>query len=378
MRTDCRRIGFNLVMGTTLWSVMLWACMSGETAAQEIVPAAEPVLRQVADAVLRDFPEPPEFNWGEGVLVAGMMHAWRETRDPRYLAFVRRFGDHWSEVGIDSLLADKGYCGHWGPAYAMWLLFEDTGHERYAHLARQTIAFMLEKAERTGNGGLSHFNGKPQLWVDTLAMCCPVLTVGSRANARPAWQEESIRQIHVFVEHLRDPDSGLFYHMWDAATGQRTEPLWARGNGWVVFSLVEVLREQPAHTTQGRQLRQLLRQQLQTLVRWQDPATGLWHTVVDAPDTYLETSASAMFLYGLLESRDLAMGWEAAPEVLEKAWRGLVTQVDDEGRVVGVSRGTTPSDSQGYATKVRGTYTWGTGAMLMTAAAWKRWEASER
>jgi unsaturated rhamnogalacturonyl hydrolase len=38
-----------------------------------------------------------------------------------------------------------------------------------------------------------------------------------------------------------------------------------------------------------------------SIVKLQDKQTGLWHTVLDAPDTYLETSGAAMFLYGLAE-----------------------------------------------------------------------------
>ena len=52
-------------------------------------------------------------------------------------------------------------------------------------VADQINQFMLEKAERTRDGGLSHFNGKPQLWVDTLDMCCPVLSHSARIMDRP-------------------------------------------------------------------------------------------------------------------------------------------------------------------------------------------------
>ena len=31
------------------------------------------------------------------------------------------------------------------------------------------------------------------------------------------------------------------------------------------------------------------------------PETGLWHTVIDDPDTYLELSASAAFLRGIMQ-----------------------------------------------------------------------------
>ncbi len=77
------------------------------------------MVKTVADAVLRDFPKPPAFNWGEGVMLSGMMQAYHLTKDPRYLKFVRDFADYWHAKGIASTLARRGYCGHWGPGHAM-------------------------------------------------------------------------------------------------------------------------------------------------------------------------------------------------------------------------------------------------------------------
>ncbi len=336
--------------------------------------AQEPsvAIKQVADSVLRDCPDPPDFNWGEGVLLTGMMQAYHLTHDERYLDFVRSFADHWAQRGIGPLLAEKGYCGHWGPGYPLWLLYQQTGDERHAALSRQIVEFMLDRAERTKDGSLSHFYGKPQLWVDTLAMCCPVLSTGSVIDQKPGWQSESVRQLQLFSQHLRDGQTGLYYHMWDETSDRRTSSFWARGNGWVVISLVETLRHQTVGSPERAELCSLLKQQLQSIVSLQDTDSGLWHTVLDAPDTYLETSASAMFLYGMLESRQLGLDGVPPRDVLQKTWQGLLTQIDSQGRIIGVSGGTGPSDQQGYATKIHGTYTWGTGAWLMAACSWCR------
>ncbi len=225
-------------VGTTL-------AMGRDLAAESDAPLRHrAAVKTVADAVLRDFPQPPLFNWGEGVLLTGMMRAYRLTKDPRYLDFVRRFGDHHHERGIEATLRQRGYCGHWGPGFPMLMLFEETGQERYLELAQQISDFMISGAERTADGGLSHFNGKPQLWVDTLDMCCPVFSNLARLTDRPELQEEAIRQLEIFAHHLQDPKTGLFYHMWDEKTGKHTPEFWARGNGWVVMSYAEVLKNE--------------------------------------------------------------------------------------------------------------------------------------
>jgi unsaturated rhamnogalacturonyl hydrolase len=146
-------------------------------------------------------------------------------------------------------------------------------------LNSETIDFMLHRAERTRDGGLSHFNGKPRLWVDTLDMACPVLSHAARITRRPELQLEAVRQLEIFAHHLRDPAIGLWYHTWDEGSGRRTTNFWARGNGWVVLSLVETLKQEPINSPARVRLRSFLDKRLAALVSLQDSPTGLWLTI---------------------------------------------------------------------------------------------------
>ena len=206
----------------------------------------------------------------------------------------------------------------------MLMLYEATGKRAYLELAETINDFMMNKAERTADGGLSHFNGKPQLWVDTLDMCCPVFSNLARLKKRPKLQEEAILQLEVFAKHLQDPKTGLYYHMWDEKSGEHTPSFWARGNGWVVMATVETLKNEPGPDSKGsRRLKKLLLKQLAGIVPLQDPKSGLWHTVLDEPDTYLEASASNMFLYGMAEARNLGLFEVPWTDCMQRAWRGM-------------------------------------------------------
>ena len=98
------------VVGTTI-SVGSGQSLTMATTTE--APQPKMLVKKVADAVLRDFPTPPQFNWGEGTMLTGMMRAHELTKDERYLEFVRKFGDYHHKRGIGGTLKKRGYCGHW-------------------------------------------------------------------------------------------------------------------------------------------------------------------------------------------------------------------------------------------------------------------------
>ena len=71
----------------------------------------------------------------------------------------------------------------------------------------------------------------------------------------------------------------------------------------------------------------------------QDKESGLWHTLLDFDDSYLETSASAAIAYGLLKGVRLGL-LPGCEEAAQKALAGVIAQVGEDGIVGGVSYGT--------------------------------------
>jgi hypothetical protein len=89
-----------------------------------------------------------------------------------------------------------------------------------------------------------------------------------------------------------------------------------------------------------------------SLASWQD-SSGLWHTLVNDPDTYLETSASALFAYGFHKGMRNGLLPEIYQDVVRKAVSGLQTRLFtgcESGLMVsGTSHGTSPGDREYYA-----------------------------
>ena len=234
-------------------------------------------------------------------------------------------------------------------------------------LAEKVGRFIMGSAERTGEGGLCHFMGKKQLWVDTLFMCCPFLKEWTKSTGNTRYQDEAIHQLKIHIKHLQDSESGLFVHMWDEASRERTTDLWGRGNGWAAMSLVEVLKDMNPDSPDYPFLLMTFEKFLSGILKHQDKKSGLWHTILDDPETYLESSASAMFLYALLLNRKHNIVDTPCDPAIQKAMDGLVRLVQDNSVFSGVSEGTDPSDKSEYASRKSGSYTWGTGAFLLAA-----------
>ncbi|MCD4621646.1 glycoside hydrolase family 88 protein, partial [Proteus mirabilis] len=68
--------------------------------------------------------------------------------------------------------------------------------------------------------------------------------------------------------------------------------------------------------------------------------SGLWHTLLDDPHSYLEASATAGFAYGILKAVRKRYVSADYAEVAEKAIRGIVRNISPQGELLQTSFGT--------------------------------------
>ncbi len=105
-----------------------------------------------------------------------------------------------------------------------------------------------------------------------------------------------------------DPVSGLWYHGWEFTPGAKegsgnnfAGALWARGNCWITVSIplfIQILDLKPSDPVY-RFLASTLKRQLDALIPLIDTQSGLFHTLLVDPSSYVETSASAGFAAGI-------------------------------------------------------------------------------
>lgn len=283
------------------------------------------------------------WDWYMGVALYGLWRAYELLEDETYLSRIKRWIDERAETGIPKLCVNTS-----APMATVLRLYQIYPEQQYETLCRDFDDYILNQAPRTPSGALAHtvierdFLG--QVWVDTLFMGIIYLTQrGVQLNSR-AHLEEAARQRVVHVNSLYDERDGLFYHAWDDDAQQPMGAKWGRGNAWMLNSALEMLESEADVFPDRAELLAKLDKQLAALERHQD-ANGYWHTVIDHPNTYPETSVTAGVAAGALKGIRLGLIDARFKPMAFKAIRALVAKIDEEGNVLGGSGGTSVKQS---------------------------------
>jgi rhamnogalacturonyl hydrolase YesR len=128
---------------------------------------------------------------------------------------------------------------------------------------------------------------------------------------------------------------------------------WGRGNGWVIFSLSELLAVLPEDHDLRPALLEMFRELCSGYLALQDES-GMWRQVLNARDAYPESSCTSMFTYAF--ARGVRYGWLDEPDAyvkaVFKAWEALNRiSIDKAGNVHGVCRGSEFSFTPEYYKK---------------------------
>lgn len=283
----------------------------------------------IGDAVLDLDPTGLRWDWGEAAMMIGLWNLALATGEERYLDFIQAWLEHHIERGY--MISTSDTCAP--AALAIALLEDGREQARYEPVVMDALSYLREDALRVSNGGLSHFGTLDvfgiELWADSLFMFGNVFTRwGEYAAAQQALDDYTF-QYEAFADLMQD-DNGLFVHAAESQFEQEPDVYWARANGWITAAGYDHLRVRRNLEQPLPEMALIAREQVAAIIDTQDPATGLWWTVINRPgETYLETSASALFIYGM------ARGWrygylgDKVLPAIALGLEGLATQIVD-------------------------------------------------
>ncbi|PQA58842.1 glycoside hydrolase family 88/105 protein [Siphonobacter curvatus] len=295
------------------------------------------------------------YEWG--VTYAALLQASEATGDPKYkaytnerLKFLAEIAPHFQKLlneDPQNRLAMRAFLNPHalddGGALTAAMIKSVRGGNKATlrPLVDHFITYILTKEYRLSDGTLARNRPQPNtLWLDDLFMGVPALAQMGKLTGEAKYYTEATRQVMQFSKRMFNPQKGLYMHGWVEAMNVHPEFHWARANGWAILTKVELLDVLPDNHPQRAKILELLQAHVKGLTACQS-GSGFWHQLLDRNDSYLETSATAIYAYCL--ARAINKGWidkvAYAPACL-LAWNAVSTKVNAKGQVEGTCVGT--------------------------------------
>jgi len=303
---------------------------------------------------------PGEFNdwtYSMGVALAGMLHATDVTGDRSFedytrknfafifdhLEFFRRQAKEFGPqpYGYRRLLDmhELDDCGAIGAALIK--TYARTKDPRFRPVIDLVADFISHKMSRMPDGTLARTRPHPvSVWVDDMYMSIPFLAQMGTLTGERAYVDDAANQVVQYAARLMNPNTGLFDHAWFAHEPADPKFYWGRGAGWAVMAMAELLDVMPDGHPQRAKVLDIFRRGAQGAAGVQS-GTGFWHQILDRPDSYLESSATAMFTFAI--ARGVNRGWlqPVYAPIAQTGWRALEQRIRPDGTIEGTVVATT-------------------------------------
>lgn len=178
------------------------------------------------------------------------------------------------------------------------------------------------------------------VWLDDMYMSIPAIVQMGKLTGEQKYFNEAAKQIKQFKDRMFVPEKNLFRHGWVEGMSKNPAFFWGRANGWALLTLCEVLDVLPRSHPSYPEIMDLLQRHIEGLATLQS-GQGFWHQLLDRNDSYLETSATAIYVYGIAHA--INKGWidgMVYGPVAQLGWEAVSTQINEKGQVEGTCVGT--------------------------------------
>ncbi len=297
------------------------------------------------------------YEWG--VTYAGMLAASDATSDKKFRDYTEKrlnfiadsavaikksggnYSDFETKMPLRNLVAPRALDDVGAMTAAMIKAKRAGSTANLQPIIETAIDHIMTKQFRLKDGTLAR--NRPQnstLWLDDMFMGVPALAQMGKLTGDKKYFDEAIRQVISFDKKMFNREKNIFMHGWVESMSEHPEFHWARANGWAFMTEVELLDVLPENHPNRAAILDLLKRHAKGLASYQS-GTGFWHQLLDREDSYLETSATAIYTYAYAKA--ITRGWLGAKEYAPMtllAWNAVSTKVNGRGQVEGTCVGT--------------------------------------
>ncbi|HZX75492.1 MAG TPA: glycoside hydrolase family 88 protein [Cyclobacteriaceae bacterium] len=333
---------------------------------EQVTPAI--LVNSATNAVIADYKKPIQeailkpgdfrltsYEWG--VVYGGMLLAGQATSDKRYLDYTATRMKFLGEAASYFKEFSKAYPTAKNPLRSVLdpHALDDAGAICAAMIKSERLGmapslrpvidnymtYIMTKEYRLSDGTLARNRPLPNtLWLDDLYMSVPAIVQMGKLTGDKKYYDEAVNQITLFSKRMFNKEKGLYMHGWVESMDVHPQFHWARANGWALLTFVEVLDVLPADHPGRAMVLEMFQAHVRGLAANQS-SEGFWHQLIDRPDSYLETSATAIYTYCIATA--INNGWinrEAYGPMALLAWNAVSTKVNATGQVEGTCVGT--------------------------------------
>jgi len=180
-----------------------------------------------------------------------------------------------------------------------------------------------------------------RMWIDDMFMITAAQAQAYRATGDRKYIDRAAKEMVAYLDELQK-ENGLFYHAPDVPF------FWGRGDGWVAVGMAELLRSLPPEHSDRPRIMKGYKLMMTSLLKYQD-TDGMWHQLLDDPQSWPETSCSGMFTFAFITG--VKNGWldEATyGPAARKGWLALTTYLEPNGDIREVCQGTNKKNDRQY------------------------------
>lgn len=303
-----------------------------------------------------------EWHYSNGVLDMAMIHLGQYLEEPKYIDYAKHhvaygfanyeyfrntfrndrnhwhwpFGQLWNMKELDD-------CGAMGAAVTEVYTLEP--RPEYKSYIEDAARHILENQTLLEDGTLCRtFPREMTVWADDVYMSVSCLAQMGKLTGEARYFDFAAKQIIQIAGYLWSPEKELYYHCYYTDKKRNGVAFWGRANGWIMVSITRLLDVMPKHHVRRQELIALLERQIVGASRYQNE-NGMWNQLLDKPDSYDESSVTAMFVYGTAKA--VNEGWidESYARIAKAGWKALRdTQITVDGRFMNVCVGTGITD----------------------------------
>lgn len=174
---------------------------------------------------------------------------------------------------------------------SVYLLEEKEGKGKYGKAAEKNLDFLLNRAQRSGDGILYHMINTREIWADSAAFLPYSLALAG-------FYEEAYQQMEGICSRLYREKEGLYFHIWDDGKKQFLRPLfWGVGNGWILTGLLRTLLVwNHQYAKEEKQMKKRFFELLDNML-WLETKEHGFHDILDDKDSFCESETAAMVAY---------------------------------------------------------------------------------